>query len=163
MKRIKAILVKIGLLILLILLGAIILHQGENREFVTEESTEKINDLEELDPQTQELAAAFLNRCREEGLPVVITETYRTQERQDELYAQGRSKPGPVVTWTRKSLHTERRAFDICKDGPDPYGDDEFFKRCADIGLELGLTPGYYFEENQDKPHFQLDKWWELR
>ena len=34
------------------------------------------------------------------GLPI-ITECYRTPERQDELYAQGRSKPGPVVTYKR--------------------------------------------------------------
>lgn len=29
----------------------------------------------------------------------------RTPERQAELYAQGRTKPGPVVTWTLKSNH----------------------------------------------------------
>ncbi len=34
------------------------------------------------------------------GLPIV-TECYRSPERQEELYAQGRSKPGPVVTYKR--------------------------------------------------------------
>ena len=34
------------------------------------------------------------------GLPMV-TECYRSPERQDELYEQGRSKPGPVVTYKR--------------------------------------------------------------
>ena len=34
------------------------------------------------------------------GLPIV-TEGYRSPERQDELFAQGRSKPGPVVTYKR--------------------------------------------------------------
>ena len=34
------------------------------------------------------------------GLPI-ITECYRSPERQDELYAQGRSKPGLVVTYKR--------------------------------------------------------------
>ena len=34
------------------------------------------------------------------GLPFV-TECYRSPERQDELYKQGRSKPGPVVTYKR--------------------------------------------------------------
>ena len=29
----------------------------------------------------------------------------RTPERQAELYAQGRTKPGPIVTWTLKSNH----------------------------------------------------------
>ena len=31
----------------------------------------------------------------------IITECYRSAERQEELYAQGRSKPGPVVTYKR--------------------------------------------------------------
>ena len=34
------------------------------------------------------------------GVPF-ITECYRSPERQDELYKQGRSKPGPVVTYKR--------------------------------------------------------------
>ena len=34
------------------------------------------------------------------GLPI-ITECYRSPERQDELFEQGRSKPGPVVTYKR--------------------------------------------------------------
>ena len=34
------------------------------------------------------------------GVPF-ITECYRSPERQDELYKQGRSKPGPIVTYKR--------------------------------------------------------------
>ena len=42
------------------------------------------------------------------GLPF-ITECYRSPERQDELYEQGRNKPGPVVTYKRggKSKHNK--------------------------------------------------------
>lgn len=29
----------------------------------------------------------------------------RTREEQNELYAQGRTKPGPIVTWTLQSRH----------------------------------------------------------
>ncbi|AWM79687.1 hypothetical protein DKL61_04600 [Gammaproteobacteria bacterium ESL0073] len=31
----------------------------------------------------------------------------RTQQQQDELYAQGRIKPGQKVTWTRNSRHIQ--------------------------------------------------------
>lgn len=34
-----------------------------------------------------------------------VVEGVRTPARQRELYAQGRTKPGPVVTWTLKSNH----------------------------------------------------------
>lgn len=33
--------------------------------------------------------------------PWVIVEGFRSQDRQDWLYAQGRSRPGPVVTWIK--------------------------------------------------------------
>ncbi|MCR1900102.1 M15 family metallopeptidase [Irregularibacter muris] len=126
-----------------------------------ESSTEIIKDLDELSPKTKELALEFLERCEENGLDVRITETYRTQARQDILYEQGRTTPGLVVTWTKNSKHTKRRAFDICKDNTDdPYGDVEFFRKCAQIGREVGLTPGYYFDEVQDIPHYELNRWW---
>ncbi|MDO5725904.1 MAG: M15 family metallopeptidase [Tissierellia bacterium] len=127
---------------------------------VTDNPKEIINDLDQLSPHTEKLAREFLKRCDEKGLAVKITETYRTQNRQDYLYAQGRAYEGLVVTWTKNSKHTMRRAFDIAKKGNDPYGDDKFFEQCAKIGKEIGLTPGYYFEEHQDKPHFELNRWW---
>jgi peptidoglycan L-alanyl-D-glutamate endopeptidase CwlK len=44
----------------------------------------------------------------DEALPfrILVVEGVRTQERQDELYAQGRTRPGKIVTWTRRSRHT---------------------------------------------------------
>ena len=63
------------------------------------------------------LAAAYAHALtRWLGDPVLrlagrpfITECYRSPERQDELYKQGRSKPGPVVTYKRggKSKHNQ--------------------------------------------------------
>ena len=56
-----------------------------------------------------ELAAAYQEALRRWsgdpglrllGLPIV-TEGYRSPERQDELYTHGRSAPGPVVTYKR--------------------------------------------------------------
>lgn len=128
----------------------------------TDESyTGIISDLDELSPKTKELAIEFLERCEENGLSVRITETYRTQGRQNMLYEQGRTMPGLIVTWTRNSKHTNRRAFDICEDNTDdPYGNLEFFRRCAEIGREVGLTPGYYFKTYQDMPHYELNRWW---
>ena len=35
-----------------------------------------------------------------------------------------------------------------------------FFRKCAEIGKEVGLTPGYYFERYQDMPHYELNRWW---
>ncbi|MSU03496.1 M15 family metallopeptidase [Tissierella sp. DSM 105185] len=65
------------------------------------------------------------------------------------------------LTSLENSKHTKRRAFDICEDNTDePYGDLEFFRKCAEIGKEVGLTPGYYFKNYQDMPHYELNRWW---
>lgn len=37
--------------------------------------------------------------------PFMVTEGVRTKQRQADLYAQGRTKPGAIVTWTMNSRH----------------------------------------------------------
>ncbi len=71
-----------------------------------------------LDPALQERLGRVMARMREEtGHEVQVGETYRSQSRQNTLYAQGRSAPGPVVTWTQSSMHTKGRAVDLLVDG----------------------------------------------
>ncbi|WP_100065751.1 M15 family metallopeptidase [Miniphocaeibacter massiliensis] len=113
-------------------------------------------DINELEPETKRLCEKFLKACEKEGLPVMIIETYRSQERQDYLYSQGRTREGSQVTWTKKSYHTSRKAFDIAKnEAGNMFGDEEFFRRCAEIGESIGLEAGYFWKEYQDKGHFE--------
>lgn len=123
------------------------------------DKTKACRDIEELIPEVQKGALLFLEECKRQGLNVLITETYRSQERQDYLYEQGRSRPGRKVTWTRRSKHTSRRAFDICRKekGREYDNSDGFFKKAADIAVSLGFTAGYYWSK-QDMPHIQLDE-----
>jgi len=120
--------------------------------------TKPCRDLNELLPEVKKGAELFLEECKRQGLNVLITETYRSQERQNYLYEQGRTRPGKKVTWTKKSKHTSRRAFDICKNvrGKEYDNSDGFFKKCADIAVSIGFTAGYYWDK-QDMPHIQLD------
>lgn len=120
--------------------------------------TKPCRDLNELLPEVKKGAELFLEECKKQGLNVLITETYRSQARQDWLYEQGRTRAGRKVTWTKKSKHTSRRAFDICKNvrGKEYDNSDGFFKRCADIAVSMGFTAGYYWDK-QDMPHIQLD------
>lgn len=95
-----------------------------------------------------------------EGLAVLITETYRTQERQDYLYAQGRTRAGTIVTWTRKSRHTGRLAWDICKNRKgQEYADAAFFDRCGRIAARLGITWGGRWD-TPDRSHFEVTSDW---
>ncbi len=59
-----------------------------------------------------------------------VIEGLRTPARQKELYAKGRTAPGPVVTWTLKSKHIDGLAVDLVPvvDGKLCWDKPELFK-----------------------------------
>ena len=117
-------------------------------------------DINKLMPQAQNACNLFLAECKKQGLDVLITETYRSQERQDYLYSQGRTRPGNKVTWTKNSRHTSRRAWDICKNVKGgEYSDYSFFKKCGDIAKTYNITWGGTWS-TPDVPHFEIDENW---
>ena len=123
-------------------------------------TTTACRDISELTPNAQKACRLFLEKCEENGLKVRITETYRSQKRQNWLYAQGRTRKGNVVTWTKSSRHTSRRAWDICKDVKgQEYSDSGFFKACGQIAKELNITWGGTWKQ-ADTPHFEIDTDW---
>lgn len=104
----------------------------------------------------------FLRLCKAAGLNVLVTQTVRDDEYQAQLYAQGRTKPGSIVTnqryptfhWSEAGL-----AFDICKNVKGhEYDDLAFFNRCGEIGKKIGFSWGGDWLSLQDKPHFQWDE-----
>lgn len=122
-----------------------------------------IRDISALLPNAQRACNLFMAECKRQGLNVLITETYRTQERQDYLYAQGRTRKGNKVTWTKYSRHTSRRAWDICKNlKGHEYSDTEFFYKCGEIARELGITWGGDWT-SPDMPHFEVSEVWNYR
>lgn len=68
---------------------------------------------EVLDPVFAQRLDRVVERMTEAGYQVTIAETLRTPERQQALYAQGRSDTGPVVTWTLDSRHLSGTAADV--------------------------------------------------
>lgn len=122
--------------------------------------TKTCRDISELTPLAQKACNLFMARCKTKGLNVLITETYRSQERQNYLYEQGRTRPGNIVTWTKNSRHTSRRAWDICQNvkGKE-YADSGFFKACGQIAKELGITWGGTWKK-ADTPHFEISTDW---
>lgn len=120
-------------------------------------------DRSQLSVQAQKACALFLEECKKQGLNVLITETYRSQERQNWLYEQGRSREGKVVTWTKNSRYTSRRAWDICKNVKgQEYSDKTFFKKCAEVAALLGITWGGEWKNSPDTPHFEIDLDWKV-
>ena len=99
--------------------------------------------IDELDPRVAMKCQNFIAVCKDAGIDVLITSTYRDHESQDALYAQGRTAPGKVVTNAKggQSFHNYRLAFDFCPivNGKPQWSDLPTFKRCGDIGASLGL------------------------
>ena len=101
-----------------------------------------------------------------------VVEGLRTKERQEQLYAQGRTKPGPKVTWTMKSKHLDGMAVDLAPliDGAIDWKDLKKFDQIAaamiEAGKEVGVLVRWGRDWNQngrpgekgesDSPHFEL-------
>lgn len=114
--------------------------------------------IEALHPDLQPLAIKLLHAAAAAGMPILITETLRSRERQAELYAQGRTAPGKIVTRARpgESRHETGRAFDVAFHGADgrPTWDGPW----EDLGAlaeSIGLAWGGRWKR-PDRPHIEL-------
>ena len=118
-------------------------------------------DIDKLRADVAANCRVFLELCKAEGLPVLVTQTVRDAEYQASLYAQGRTKPGSIVTNQKTpSFHSDKAglAFDIAKNVKGhEYDDLAFFNRCGEIGKKIGFSWGGDWLTLQDKPHFQWD------
>jgi glutamine phosphoribosylpyrophosphate amidotransferase len=54
--------------------------------------------IEDLKPEAQNKCKEFIQKCSDAKIPVKIIQTLRDSEYQSSLYAQGRTKPGNIVT-----------------------------------------------------------------
>lgn len=115
--------------------------------------------LELLKSKVKELAEKLINECKQQGHQITITQTLRTIEEQDTLYAQGRTKPGDIVTKAKGgySLHNFGVAFDICPivNGKAVWNDTALFKKIGEVGMKIGLEWGGTWANFPDSPHFQ--------
>lgn len=108
----------------------------------------------------QTLLRRLRDVAKSEGIEFLVTDTLRNRTEQNALYAQGRTKPGKIVTNTPypQSLHNHGVAFDIVplKDGKPNYSDSKAYQRLGMLGKSLGLEWGGDWASFPDRPHFQL-------
>lgn len=118
--------------------------------------------LAQLHPDFAPLAARFINTVeRQLGIRLRIPREggYRSLQRQAELYAQGRTAPGRIVTNARpgKSYHNYGLAVDVVeiKDGRAIW-DNPRLQEIAAIGKSLGMRWGGDFRSIKDTPHYEF-------
>jgi peptidoglycan L-alanyl-D-glutamate endopeptidase CwlK len=115
-----------------------------------------IRDLAELKPSFRVKLEAALADAAAAGLDPLVTETYRTQARQDELYGIGRSRPGKRITDAKHSKHTDRIAADVAVrvNGQIAWHRKDLFDKWGAIAEANGLRWGGRFT-NYDGPHVE--------
>ena len=116
--------------------------------------------LSDLNPKVAAMCSEFINRCKAQGIDVIITSTYRDAESQNKLYAQGRTEPGKKVTNAKagQSFHNWRCAFDFVPivDGKAVWGDDALWTKCGAIGKAIGLEWAGDWSRFKEFPHMQF-------
>lgn len=118
-------------------------------------------DIALLRPDVERNCRVWIQRCEENGLPVLVTSTVRDREYQEYLYAQGRTRAGSIVTNARiPTFHADTAglAFDFCKNVKgEEYNDVTFFEKAAALAKEMGFSWGGDWKSFVDRPHIQWD------
>lgn len=113
-----------------------------------------------LKPAVRPLARELVRQAAGHGIEVKVTSGLRTYAEQDALYAQGRSRPGKIVTNARGgySNHNFGLAFDLTIfAGGAPVWESPKYKTLGSIGKSLGLQWGGDFASIKDEPHFEYN------
>ncbi|QSF43570.1 M15 family metallopeptidase [Paenibacillus tianjinensis] len=136
-------------------------------EQVMNKSTSKIAGLH---PILQEATKVLIENCYRKGICIQVTQGLRTIAEQDALYAQGRTKPGNIVTNAKggTSYHNFGVAIDfvlILPDGKNVTWDlkTDFnsnnvkdWTEVVDEAKKLGFEWGGDWTSFKDYPHFQM-------
>lgn len=122
-------------------------------------------DEERLSKVHHDLARVVRRAAELTKQPFCVTEGLRTLSRQKELYAQGRTAPGKIVTWTLNSEHLSGRAVDLAAidAGRKILWTESLYPAIAEAMLHAGAELHVPIEwggmwKKKDLPHFQLKK-----
>lgn len=115
-------------------------------------------DLNDLHPLVKAMAGDLIAKCKAQGIDIIVTQTLRDIEYQDYLYAQGRTRPGNIITNSKggSSYHNYGLAFDVVplKNGKADWNSPHW-QKIGTIGKTVGLEWGGGFTKLKDMPHFQ--------
>ena len=118
-----------------------------------------LNDLDpRLKPMVEELLKININ-----GYYPFLVEGFRSNKRQSELYAKGRSAPGRIITYAKAggSDHNYGRAIDIAFKKKYDWRlswSKDLYKGLVPYAKKLGFKWGGDWVKFSDMPHFYIEK-----
>lgn len=121
-----------------------------------------------LHPIIRDRVTAFINKADKEleiKLRITSDGHLRSFKKQDELYAQGRSTSGNIITNAKagESYHNYGLAFDLVeiKDGKALWNNPNWNK-IGELGKSFGFNWGGDWRSFKDYPHFELSSGFDL-
>jgi hypothetical protein len=121
------------------------------------------NNIDGLEPMTQERARKWLALCKKAGLKIKVLETRRSKERQKALYAIGRTtqKDRSPVTYTLQSRHIVGEALDFgFENSQGGYTYKGNWDLAYDLAEKAGLEALWRVTGGFDRPHLQKNLKW---
>lgn len=116
--------------------------------------------IDDLLPVVQSKVRKFLELCHENDIDLLVTSTFRDNESQNALYAQGRTAPGKKVTNAKagESWHNYRCAVDVVplRNGKPVWdGSDPVWQTVGELGKQAGLEWAGNWKKFKELAHFQ--------
>jgi peptidoglycan L-alanyl-D-glutamate endopeptidase CwlK len=116
--------------------------------------------LDDLLPLVRKRVEAFIKAAEASGIDLLVTSTYRDNESQNALYAQGRTTAGKIVTNAKagQSFHNYRCAVDVVPIvAGKPRWDvkDDVWQTIGKLGKAQGLEWAGDWKRFKEYPHFQ--------
>lgn len=114
----------------------------------------------DMNTQMTSRAEAVIKDARREGMDMRVTDGYRSVAEQDATYAQGRTRPGNIVSNARggSSWHNYGLATDIAfnnANGQPAWPNNANWTRYGEIAVDHGLEWGGNWHGIQDRPHIE--------
>lgn len=127
-----------------------------------------LENLAGLNRKFRAQAEAFLVACEpiceRHGITIEVISGLRSWAQQSALYAQGRTKPGPIVTKARagSSWHNYGLAIDLglfasgkYLDSADPKRADRIYRELGALAASMGIEWAGNWKSFPEGPHFQ--------
>lgn len=117
-------------------------------------------NLDDLLPAVKVRVEKFINSAKDAGIDLLVTSTYRDNESQNALYAQGRTAAGRIVTNAKggQSFHNYRCAVDVVpllNGKPVWDAENDIWQKVGDFGIAAGLEWAGNWTKFREMPHFQ--------
>ncbi|WP_214722236.1 M15 family metallopeptidase [Exiguobacterium sp. s192] len=131
--------------------------------WLLERANRKLN-VPGLSPEVARKTRQVIRELHVKGIYVGVAQGFRSYAEQEELYAQGRTTPGAIVTNARggQSNHNRGIAVDLFQysmDGTEAiFNTDANFQQIVQAMKRQGFSWGGDWSGFKDYPHFELNK-----